>query len=254
MKASYRAMLDPLRERFFSGELTCMPLTVGKKYHKSQVRLMYVGRAVNGWNSIWQRGDAEYLTEQVFEHTQDMGVIGRGIIEYEFRGVNYKYNYNKSPFWQLCRELLRQFGIVDDWAEYVAWTNLYKVSYSEGGNPADSLKSKTIADCADILFYEIFCERPTHIVFVTDKWWISPNGLKLGGKQISDCVFTSRLGLDSAMNSGIIVSSGVASSEYFRGAGLPAPRYVVTKRPERAGISRAAHAAAICRAFSEIST
>ena len=254
MKMSYRSMLAPLKERFFSKELTCMPITVGKMYGQSPVRLMYVGRAVNGWNEDWQDGTTEQLVEQVFEHTQDMSVITKGVVEYMSDGKLCKYNYNRSPFWQLCRELMKQYGVERDWADYIAWTNLFKVSYSKTGNPNGMLISETISDCADILFYEIFCERPTHIVFVTDEWWLKPSGLKLNGNNINESVFLETLGLNADMDaSKIIIGSGVAGNEYFCYPGSPRPKYVITKRPESAKMSRTEHAKAIHDAFSDLS-
>lgn len=249
MKMSYESMLDPLKEQFFSKELTCMPITVGKKYEQSPVRLMYVGRAVNGWNDDWRTGTTEQLVEQVFEHTQDMSVIMQGVTEYKSGDKICTYNYNRSPFWQLCRELLKQHGIEENWADYVAWTNLYKVSYSKAGNPDNKLICKTITDCADILFYEIFCERPTHIVFVTDDWWIKPTG-----KYINQTAFIDKLGIDTyeETNSNLVIGSGVVGNEYFNFLNSPRPKYVITKRPESAKVSRAEHAKAIFDAFADI--
>lgn len=249
MKQAYQSMLEPQKEHFFSKELTCMPITIGKKYGQSPIRLMYVGRAVNGWHDEWKEGTAEQLVEQVFEHTQDMSVISHGIVEYKKGNELCKYNYNRSPFWQLCRELLKQYGIEEDWANYVAWTNLYKVSYSKTGNPNNELIRKTINNCADILFYEIFCERPTHIVFVTDDWWIKPVG-----KDINKTAFIDKLGIDTyeETDNRIVIGSGVATNEYFDFSNSPRPKYVITKRPESAKASRTEHAEAIIKAFAEI--
>lgn len=249
MKNEYRSMLDPLKEGFFSSELTCMPITVGDQYKESPIRLMYVGRAVNGWNNVWQKGTTEQLVEQVFERTQDMSVIMQGIVKYQKNGEDCEYNYNRSPFWQLCRKLLSQYEIRENWANHVAWTNLFKVSYSEAGNPNVKLIKQTIDSCSKILFYEVFCEMPTHIVFVTDEWWIRP---EING--VSRTAFLDSLGIEICNNSndGIIVGSGVLRNEYFDFPASPRPKYVITRRPETAKMSRAEHAAAIKRAFETI--
>ncbi len=146
MKLSYRSMLDPFKEQFFSKALTCMPVAVGQKYEQAPIRLLYVGRAVNGWKDDWRTGTTEELVEQVLEHTQDMGVVGQGVVAYRCGDELCTYNYNRSPFWQLCRALLRQYGIETNWADSVAWTNLFKVSPAKTGNPGHSLFRQTIRE------------------------------------------------------------------------------------------------------------
>ena len=74
---------------------------------------------------------------------------------------NQIYNYNQSQFWQLCNQLMNLFGIEEYWSDYVAWSNLYKVSPMNSGNPNNELIEKTIEYCANILRREISYLRPT---------------------------------------------------------------------------------------------
>ena len=72
LKRQYKNLLSPLEARFWSKELTCAPAIEGKRYKESPFRLMYVGRAVNGWEGNWKGNSVEDLVNQVFSYDFDM--------------------------------------------------------------------------------------------------------------------------------------------------------------------------------------
>lgn len=242
IKKHYYEMLTPLQERFWSRELTCAPMIVGSKYNMNSYdgksfRLMYVGRAVNGWERDWQRGSIDDLVEQSFKNDFDMSSIAGGVVEDK---DGKKYNFNRSPFWQLCKKITDMYGIKDDWSDSLAWSNLYKVAPFETKNPNNKLIKETIEGCANILNSEISYLHPTHIVFVTDAWWYAPVG-------INEEAFSNSVGVKVTPNTkSIIVGSGISEAFEF------SPKVVITKRPESANITREAHAKMIFEEFKAL--
>lgn len=234
LKRQYGNLLKPLLEQFWTHELTCTPGIVGNRYKESHFRLMYVGRAVNGWEVDWKKGTADELVEQVFSHGFNMTSIAEN-------PVQNGYNFNRSPFWQLCRQIIKLAGEEENWSSRVLWSNLYKVAPYKTGNPNNKLIEKTIEGCIQILKYEISLYRPTHIVFVTDAWWFDPSDtLKVS--------FAKELDILAEHNTdSVIVGQGI-----YRPTSEGNVKIVVTKRPEGVRISREQHAKLIFDALASL--
>ena len=247
IKAEYVRMLAPLKERFDGTEngLTSAPLMKGTKftgnmYDGKPFRILFVGRAVNGWEIPFDFDTTEELVNQIFDSAIDMKSIGDGKV-YAENGDEI-YNYNKSPFFQLCHAIISQYGFGDDWSERMAWTNLYKVAPFRTGNPGNGLIRETLGSCSRILRKEISYLRPTHIVFITDAWWYKPNG-----KGLDEMAFVNEIGVDLYENtSEIIIGSGISEAFHF------CPKMVITKRPESAKMTRPEQAKAIFAAFADM--
>lgn len=250
IKLEYERLLEPLKERFWSSELTSAPLMVGEKYNTSTfngkpLRVMYVGRAMNGWETKWKEGTTKELIEQIFSNNMDMKTISKGIIKDE--NGNQIYNYNQSPFWQLCHQLMNLFGIEESWSEYVAWSNLYKVSPMKSGNPKNELIKKTIKNSADILRLEISYLRPTHIIFVTDSWWYEPEGIDENAfKNIIGVEVSKEEIKDKNKEESIILGRGISGNFHLK------PKIVIAKRPEGRKGTMTEHAQEIFDAFLEL--
>lgn len=250
IKRSYIKMIEPLKERMGNVEngLTGMPLMKGKRfcgneYQGKPLRILFVGRAVDGnWCNI-RPGSAEEIVDQIFASAMDTAQIGQGKVCYTENGEDKVYNYNSSPFFQLCHAVMEQFGFGADWSEHLAWTNLYKLSPCSGGNPNNKLISETLNSCACILRKEISYLRPTHIVFITGDWWYKPTGKR---PKLDENCFVNGIGVDLIEDrSKIVIGSGISEAFHFR------PNIVITQRPESAKESRNEHAQAIHNAFTE---
>ncbi len=234
MKALYRDLLSPLQERIDSRELTCLPAMVGTCYEESPLKLMYVGRAVNGWESKWCPGTLDSLIDKVFAGEFKMASIAT-------EPKQFGYNYNRSGFWQLCKEIMKQAGEASDWSDRIVWSNLYKVAPYAKGNPNNGLIEATIERCIDILNYELSLYRPAHVVFVTGDWWFDPsNRFKVS--------FADEFGILVKHNSdSVIIGRGC----YQKPEGKI--KIVVTQRPERRpGLTRDRHAREILSAFNSL--
>lgn len=226
LKMQYIDLLESMLERFWTQELTCTPGIIGTKYEESPFRLMYVGRAVNGWEIDWQKGSAKELVEQAFSHGFKMESISEAPIQ-------NGYNFNRSPFWQLCRQLMKLAGEEKNWSDRVFWSNLYKVAPFKTGNPGNKLIDETITKSIRILKYELRLYRPTHVVFVTDAWWFDPS-------DTFKASFAKTLGIPVEHNTDptiAIVGKGIYNTTITGDI-----KIVITKRPETLGISRVEHA------------
>jgi len=85
------------------------------------------------------------------------------------------YNTARSSFWRVIRWILTELEIVHeddpDWPSHVAFTNLYKVSPADGGNPNTSLKNAQYPACREMLHREIAFARPKRLLFMTGITW-----------------------------------------------------------------------------------
>lgn len=230
-KKIYQTLLEPFQERLWSHEMTSCPVIVGSNYETSPFRMLYIGRAVNGWEFDWHEDTLEGLANQVFSHGFDVDSISTNPIQPD------GYNFNRSPFWQLCYKLLELNGEASEWSSRVAWSNLFKVAPYSRYNPDDKDIVRQIKPCIELIKKEIEMLKPTHVVFVTDTWWMEP-------ADYTDASFAKELGITLVSDStNTIVGQGT-----YNGT-----KMVVTKRPETAKTSRADHAQQIIDTFSSLS-
>lgn len=56
-------------------------------------------------------------------------------------GATDRYNTKRSAFWRAVRGVVEGLGISDvehdTWSSHLVWSNLYKLSPADGGNPSD---------------------------------------------------------------------------------------------------------------------
>src|SRR5690242_14271680 len=73
------------------------------------------------------------------------------------------------PFWETVRRVVRyQHELAPDWAEEVAWTNLYRVAPAKGGNPTDNLMKAQFKACAKLMVREMQKWTPQAAIFITE--------------------------------------------------------------------------------------
>ncbi len=166
MKNLYIELFDKLKDRTQS--LACCSLMVGKEYKNTDFKLLVVGRAINGWDNEWKK---ETSVDEYAEKVLEMGKN-----EFQWTKVidfNSGYNVNNSSFWRVSRKILEKISECNDnaWISKIAWSNLYKVSKSSGGNPSDKLCSLQLETCKKILLKEIREIKPDLILFITDMNW-----------------------------------------------------------------------------------
>lgn len=145
--------------------------------------LMVIGRAVNGWTNSWRLGDIQDLRRRQ-EILQDVEEFGAGPASSqacpmswvsEQWGSSTKYNTARSAFWRCIRNVVAELGLADvassQWSSELAWTNLYKISPADGGNPSQALIDAQHLKCRVLLHSEIYVSAATRILFLTGLDW-----------------------------------------------------------------------------------
>ncbi|MGL4982292.1 MAG: hypothetical protein ACRC4W_05510 [Treponemataceae bacterium] len=161
----------PLYEELLSsvkgveGELYPFFVQVGEGYEQSKHRILFVGKATNGWHSTSRNVDELFNQEskECINRVDQMRWLSNQKGE--------TYNINKSAFWRLIRETVDAIEQPkeNDWYEYIAWSNLYKIS-PKLGNPCPPLINKQRSACIKILEKEIQILKPKVVVFLTTGW------------------------------------------------------------------------------------
>ena len=199
----------------------------GTEYDKQPNKLMVIGRATNGWESL-DCSSAEAFgaaAQQRFES------VGFGWIKDLGRGFENGDGYylNRSPFWRVIKGVVSEMNDIsglDRWFETIVWSNIYKIAPKENDekgkpmNPDNRLCRAQIEICRDILEKEINTYKPTHILFITGyDWWFYDKKKVYGIQELfSDCTAVNNL-----------FALGTAR---FRKDGLDIP-VVIASRPER---------------------
>ncbi|MEQ8192360.1 MAG: hypothetical protein ABRQ39_30620 [Candidatus Eremiobacterota bacterium] len=153
-------------------ELTGFMAMQGKKYNKE---LMVIGRSVNGWrasitiDNLSKEKERQEFAEKVFNSDCAMSWVTDNWEKSEV------YNTKLSAFWRVIREIVIQLNMenfdITQWASYLVWSNLYKVSPSEGGNPNDILCKLQLPGCIKILNVELETYMPKKVLFLTGMDW-----------------------------------------------------------------------------------
>jgi hypothetical protein len=169
-----------------SDSLPASPITgfmamVGKQYEGD---LMVVGRAVNGWTRGWK--------PQEFKDNENLNAFIDGVFESVTIGQpcpmqwvsqcwgNYDHDYNtrKSAFWRVIRRVVDELEIADvgssEWPSHLVWSNLYKFSPADGGNPSEALCTIQFDECKSLLQEEIHAYKPKRILCLTGVDWADP--------------------------------------------------------------------------------
>jgi hypothetical protein len=130
--------------------------------------ILFVGKCVNGWAS--KETDANILfgdpnkQDTIFARPDQMKWVK------DLEGDNDVYNTNKSAFWRVIKRVSQNLYPKDDWYSYVAWSNLYKLSPFEGGNPSEALCEEQLGACRKIFEKEIEIFSPKYVVMFTSGW------------------------------------------------------------------------------------
>ena len=155
-----------------------MPL-VGSKYTTctddcgSELRLMVIGRAVNGWNKMDVQNKKEFISAiqtQFNNNSFEEGV-------YEENGKLYfnpDYTLTRSAFWRTSRRIWVELSGKNEvrWVDNIVWSNIYSFSLYIRESYAPNVQKATVC-LQRIIKKEIEFFKPTHILLVTDWNWIA---------------------------------------------------------------------------------
>jgi hypothetical protein len=137
----------------------------GKKYFEENERILFIGKSVNGWVN-------ESLDiNELFDEENKSRIVNRDDeIYWVEKNDHPTYNSNQSSFWRVIKMISLDFYKKEDWYNYIAWTNLYKLSPAIGGNPSSSLCNLQYTQCVKILDKEINYLDPKFVIFLTSFW------------------------------------------------------------------------------------
>lgn len=174
------------KQKVYFNELSHFVGMKGNKYDVQAVKLLIVGRAVNGWGTFGNLLCADDFSEEAVEKFEknifDWVVYDgeKNTLRNDYLEEGEYYWLNDSPFWRTNKKVWMKLSNHPDfkdsendrWVDYIAWTNLYKIAPQKTGNPTTTMSKRQLSACKDILKAEIEKFNPTHILFVTGyEWW-----------------------------------------------------------------------------------
>lgn len=238
MRELYGALYDEITKpghrwmRPGAKELSFQTPMVGNRYDGQRAcRLMWIGRALNGWEACRFGMGREAFADQAADEMRN-----RDRFVWLWRGdaaKKWPYNYRQSAFWRTCKFVHDRMLPEDErWFEDIAWANLYPIAPAKSGNPSGKLCDAQRVLCGELLKKQMEALRPTHIVFVTDWDWFADFN-SAGGEPLFPGVRRNAI-------PGPIVGSGRI------GEGVA----LITRRPE--GRPEQPFVEAICAAFGAI--
>ncbi len=133
---------------------------------KDKQGILFVGKSVNGWVTNDKNVDNLFdkdNPDRIFERSDQMKWVNN------LSGNKNGYNTKKSAFWRVIKKITEQY-YPSEWYSNIAWTNLYKISPWEGGNPNSELIKKQEKYCIEILKSEINAISPKFVIFLTSGW------------------------------------------------------------------------------------
>jgi len=150
----------------------------GLKGSKYKGDLLVVGRAVNGWIKSWvpKEGRNTATQDKMFSKLDKWDADGMNWV-WDQEGSTTEYNTRRSAFWRVIKQVTLAKGIApteEHWSTSIAWTNLYKFSNGNKGNPSGPLCRLQFEDCKAILVDEIKQLRPKVVLFLAGTHWVTP--------------------------------------------------------------------------------
>ena len=145
-------------------------------------RLLFCGRATNGWLTSCLDPEAlfdtEYGPDCIFNLPSQITWVEKDMRSNCKRSAG-NYRCNSSPFWRVISATAGHFYSAPDpddgltWSHHTGWTNLYKAA-PMSGNPPPGMKSLIFADCLQILKCELDLLSPTHLIMLAGSSWYEP--------------------------------------------------------------------------------
>lgn len=192
LREEYIGLIDSVKNvRRQKKDLTTTMFLRGVNYGDSNVRLLVIGRAVNGWredyswnpkadidvnkkaDEIITQWDKEENTEIIWE-IKRYHSDGSLVSPEEMKGlqwVNFMLGAKDrgAKFWGVAKKVAQELLEAkkrEEWTRYIAWTNLCKVAPADEGNPNGTLYNAQKNACQQILQKELSLLMPTHILVI----------------------------------------------------------------------------------------
>lgn len=157
----------PIWEHIRDKTLTAVPCMIGKQADQGSVKLMIVGRAVNGWEvDFGDCSSLEATVRSVMHQENHLDEFAGQSIEQENGTI---YHYARFGFICLMRKMVGAFhGTEENWQQRLIWSNLFKVALRGGDNPSILMVREDMPLYWDILAQEMMMYHPDLVLFATD--------------------------------------------------------------------------------------
>lgn len=178
-----------------NGNLIATPAFEGEMYKTAKTKVMFVGRALNGWEK--ELGNCSNLENTVYEIANQYGDLDTFIDENGFGDGKRKYRHKNSKFFRFIKHVLEILGESDwgidetwytdskKWNQKFVWANLYciapkKPKQGESGNPDNKLMKVGVNEYVDLVELYVNHYKPDVVVFITDisGWFVRWKTLK----------------------------------------------------------------------------
>lgn len=158
---------EPIWKLIRDKKLTSTPCMVGKEFDKGPIKLMIVGRAVNGWEVEFK--DCSSLDATVHSILHQENILDAFANESVVKEDGTVYHYKRSSFLRLMRKMVGEFhGTEENWQQRLIWSNLFKVAPRDKNNPSILMVREDIPQYRDILAQEMIKNQPDLVLFATD--------------------------------------------------------------------------------------
>ncbi len=155
---------------------------VGKRFTKTKIKILFCGRATNGWGEKEQHfkpkqiigREIEILKESIDWSQAD----NRGECPMQWVIKKWKGDVGRKPFWRIIKNLTLELNKGNNlseknFTEAIAWTQYYKIAPARGGNPKRKAETKPQDEIIvyDLLEKEIEILKPDYVVFMIGNNW-----------------------------------------------------------------------------------
>ncbi|ULQ61052.1 hypothetical protein K7I13_07315 [Brucepastera parasyntrophica] len=167
-KEIYKDLLDN-NLRDYNTKVTTFFPQVGEKYFENKPRILFVGKATNGWIPD------DRNVENLFNLKNPNRIVNRDdqmkwVNNLEGKRSDHHYNTKKSSFWRVIKGITLSTINKNDWYNYIAWSNLYKIAPCEGGNPSSHLIKLQYNNSRKLLELDLKTLDPDIVIFLTSGW------------------------------------------------------------------------------------
>lgn len=150
---------------------------IGKNFDNSKFKILFVGKATNGWLLNVSCSATEQEIDSIYEKVAFNMQCKDRLLHREdemqwvenLEGNNKGYNTKRSQFWSVIKKVSETLEGAENWSSKIAWTNLYKFAPYKG-NPNEELKRYQKENCWRILDEEINIFKPNCVAFLTSGW------------------------------------------------------------------------------------
>ncbi len=186
-------------------EMTGFMAMKGRDYNRE---LMVVGRSVNGWTrKNWMPEElksddkTQEFTNHILKSVSDDDACPMEWVSMTWGKNNTQrpafwhiirrqdYSARNSQFWNVIKLLIDDLHLANvdkqSWPSCLVWSNLYKVSPFDGGNPDTKLCYSQIDGCISLLKAELEIYKPRRLLFLTGQRMVAPFLEKLAPRIIA---------------------------------------------------------------------